>query len=231
MKYFSNFDCIYFPILIMPFFPTLSLRVTLVVCDSCGKRVLPLLDDVNIVCRAYPGATLESILPKLYELIDNYQPISCLIAVGVNDLTHLNRALRSVQPKMNDPFLLANSVIRKILSIRRRLLSHYPDLHVVFGGVNGIDLHRYNRIQGISPMQNVIDDCITQINCYIRLLNRQNRSYHPRLTSKVHTWRKGRRVNRYHLLSDGLHFGDVVAISWVWAIHRFHRRNTLGIIP
>lgn len=203
-------------------------RLTLVVCDSRGKGVFPLLDDPSIICRSYPGATLEGLLPILHELILKYQPISCLIAVGVNDLTFLNRALRYVLPRLSDPFALANSVIQKMLYIRQDLMTRFPGLHVVFGGINGIDLNRYNRIEGVSPVQNVIDDSVTQINCYIRLLNRVKGSYHPRLTSKVHTWRKGRRTNRYHLLPDGLHFGTVVKHSWVWAICRFHRRNTLG---
>lgn len=189
--------------------------------------MLPLLDRVDIVCRVYPGATLESILPKLYGLIDRIHPISCLIAVGVNNMTQIDRTHRYVWPRMNDPFHLANYVIRKILMIRRRLLNSYPDLRLVFGGINGVDLHKFNRLPGVSPMQYVIDDCITQVNCYIRVLNWQNGSYHPRLTSKIHTWRNGRRVNKYHLLSDGIHFDMIVVYSWVWAILRFHRRNTL----
>lgn len=188
------------------------------VCDSRGKGVFPLLDDPNIICRSYPGATLEGILPLLHELIPKYQPVSCLIALGVNDLTFLNRFPRFVLPRLSDPFSLANSVIQKMLYVRRNLITHYPNLHVVFGGINGLDLNRYNQIEGVSPVQDVIDDSVTQINCYIRLLNRVRGSYHPRLTSKVHTWRKGR-VNRYHLLSDGLHFGTIVKHSWVWAIY------------
>lgn len=66
---------------------SLLLKLTLVVCDSRGRKVLPLLDNRDIICRFYSGATLEGILPKLKELVLKYRPISCLIAVGVNDLT------------------------------------------------------------------------------------------------------------------------------------------------
>lgn len=113
-------------------------------------------------------------------------------------------------------------------AMRKALMKLQPNLRVVFGGLNGIELNRYNRWEGRSPCQYVIDDCVTQVNCYVRVLNRLNGNYHPRLTSKVHTWRSGRRVNRYHLLADGLHFGEIVIRSWVWAILRFHQRNTLG---
>lgn len=116
----------------------------------------------------------------------------------------------------------------KMLYIRRALLKLQPDLQDVFGGINGIDLNQYNKLVGRSPDQYIIDDCVTQVNCYVRVLNKLNGSYHPRLTSKVHTWRYGRRVNHYHLISDGLHFGETVIHSWVWAILRFHQRNTLG---
>lgn len=221
--------CMYTLLSYMFLIYSLSISLTLVVCDSRGRRVLPLLDNPDIICRSYPGAMLESILPRLKDLVLKYRPISCLIAVGVNDLTYLNREFRYVYPRVRDPFFLANIVIKKMVYIRQVLMKLQPSLQVVYGGLNGVDLNKYNRWTGTSPDQFIIDDCVTQVNSYVRLLNRLGGSYHPRLTSKVHTWRKRRRVNRYHLLPDGLHFGEVVILCWVFAIHCFHKKNTLGL--
>lgn len=200
------------------------------ICDSRGRKVLPLLDHPDIVCRYFPGATLEDSLPRMSELVRKIHPVSCLITLGVNDLTYLDRVHRYAYPRISDSFFLANSIIKKMNYIRKSLKRLQPGLRVVFGGLNGIDLNKFNKFAGKSSEQHIIDDCVTQVNSYIRILNRLDGSYHPRLTSKVHTWRGGRRVNRYHLLSDGLHFGEIVTHSWVWAIHRFHRRNTVGLV-
>lgn len=221
--------CAYASLLYLLVFYGFLARLTLVVSDSRGRRVLPLLDCPDIICRVYPGAMLENSLPRLKELIRKYQPVSCLIAMGVNDLTYLNREIRCVYPRVRDPFFLANTVIKKMIYIRQVLMDLQPGLQVVFGGLNGVDLNKYNQWEGVSRDQFIIDDCVTQVNSYVRLLNRLGGNYHPRLTSKVHTWRRGRRMNRYHLLPDGLHFGEVVTLSWVFAIHRFHKKNTLGL--
>lgn len=75
------------------------------VCDSRGRKVLPLLDNPDIMCWYYPGATLKGILPRLQELILRYQPISCLIALGINDLTYWDRILRYVYPRIRSIWL------------------------------------------------------------------------------------------------------------------------------
>lgn len=89
---------------------------------------------------------------------------------------------------------------------------------IIFGGLNGIDVDRYNRQISEPGVQYIIDDYVTQVNANLRLLNRVNHYYHPRFTLKVHIWRCARRVNRYHLLDDGLHLGGIVTQSWVTAI-------------
>lgn len=202
-------------------------RRTLVIFDSRGRRVL--IDDPSIICCVCPGASLTTIGNKIEEMIARYNPTTCLIMVGVNDLTNLNPTTRQVSVSMQDPFSLANSVISKILSLRSRLLNFWPGIKVIFAGITGIDINRYNRSPGLSSTQWIINDCTLQINSFIRLMNRNDGWYHPRLTSKVHIWRKGRRVNRYHLLSDGLHPGPVVITSWIVAIARCHRINTLAL--
>lgn len=204
-------------------------RRTLVICDSRGRQVRSMIRNPDVIFQMFPGATLTGITSRVIGLVKRYKPISCMILIGVNDLTWKNRFNRKVRPRRLDSFHLANDVIKKVLKLRAKIRYLFPSLKLVFGGLNGIHINKYNKVPGHSAIQKVIDECVTQFNCYIRLLNRFDGNYHPRLTSKIHTWRRGRRVNRYHMLPDGLHFGDVVNQSWITAIGRFHRINSLGL--
>lgn len=236
--YYYYYYCLILLIIVLLFqhvryyyFITLSLlfyhRKTVIMFDSRGRHIL--VEDPSIVSCTCPGATLSSIGHKAEEMIMRHSPISCLIIVGVNDLTRRDMCTRKVSVLISDPFLLANYVINKILQLRSRLLRFWPGIRLAFAGITGIDLNRYNRLSGLSDQQWIIDDCLLQVNSYIRILNRFDGNYHPRLTSKVHIWRKGLRINRYHLLDDGLHPGPIVIHSWIRAITRFHRINTLGL--
>lgn len=131
-----------------PIFSIFSFRITLVICDSRGRKVLPLLDHPDIVCQYFSGASLEDGLPRICELVGKYRPVSCLITLGVNDLTYLNKLMKIAYPRIRDQFFPANSVIKKMLSIRKTLLKLQPGLRVVFGGLNGIDLNKYNGFTG-----------------------------------------------------------------------------------
>lgn len=202
-------------------------RKTLVIFDSRGRHVL--IDDPAIVTCVYPGATLLTVGPKIEDAISRHTPTSCLVVVGVNDLTIRNTFNRTVQVAANDPFILANLVIDRILALRTRIKLFWPGIKLVFAGITGIDLNRYNRLSYTSTQQWIIDDSILQVNSYLRIFNRSDGYYHPRMTSKVHIWKKGRRISRYHLLGDGLHPGPLVIYSWLTALARFHRINTLGL--
>lgn len=205
-----------------------SPRKTLVIFDSRRSRHV-LIED-SIVCGVYPGATLLTIGPKIETMIARHTPTSCLVMVGVNDLTTRYAFNGTVQVVTNDPFTLANLVIDRILALRARLISYWSGIKLVFSGITGIDLGKHNRLPTKFKYQWVIDDCILQVNSYIRILNRSDGHYHPRLTSKVHIWKKGKRINRYHLLRDGLHLGPIVLHSCLIAIACFHCVNTLGLI-
>lgn len=197
--------------------------------DSRGRNIQAVMETPNIVCRSFPGANLTSIQPRIEHLINTYSPITCVVIIGVNDMTHLDRITRKVTLVCDDPFVLANLIIKRTLKLRKNLLSKFPRVKILFGGINGIDIDRYNREAGKPCVQHVVDDCVTQVNCYLRLLNRIGKNYHPRFTSKVHIWRSAKRVNRYHLLDDGLHLGRIVTQSWLTAIFRTHRISTLGL--
>lgn len=203
-------------------------KVTLVVCDSRGARLGPFLRDRDIICVYYRGAGLRYAIRRLAALVGTYLPSTCLIMAGINDMTLRARGSRVVFPKYSDSFDLANYIISLILSVRQDILACYPWLRVAFAGINGICLDKYNGFCCYPSDQRTIDDAVLQVNAYLRLLNQNSKLYHPRITSKVHAWRRGRRVIRYKYLSDGLHPNALLLSQWARAIRKFHRINTLG---
>lgn len=200
-------------------------------CDSRGVAVSRRIDEPNVICRAVRGARLQDI-PGLTEYyISTYNPSTCLIIMGINNMTILNRRTRTVSLVYYDPFELANHVIRLINRIRSCLIARYEGVRFGFGGLIGINLNHYNGLDGYSPYQWVMDEAIMQINAYVRLLNLQLNLYHPRLTSRVHSFFRGRPRNNYRLLWDGLHLGETLIALWIRNIIRFHLVNIAGIRP
>lgn len=206
-------------------------NVTVVICDSRGVPVRRRISDDNVICEAVRGARLQDVPGLADELISRYNPATCLIIAGINNMTIMNRRTRKVSLVYYDPFELANHVIRLINRIRTYLTGMHRGVRFGFGGMIGIDLNHYNSIEGYSPFQWVVDEAVRQINAYVRLLNQQCNLYHPRLTSKVHSFFRGRPKNHYRLLRDGLHLGNILITIWARNIVRFHLVNTIGIQP
>lgn len=205
--------------------------ITLVVCDSRGGSLLPYITDDDVHLKFYRGARLMFVAHRASELIGCLALTSVLIAAGINDMTFRDKTTRVIKVRLEDSFDLANFVIRQIIMARAMLTRRHPGVKLAFGGINGIQLNRYNVLEGYSDSQGIIDEAIIQVNAYIRLLNQNAKVYPPRLTSKVHTWYKGRNKNNYHLLRDGLHLGHIVTRYWLRSIKRFHKVNTLGLAP
>lgn len=206
-------------------------NITLILTDSRGIPVRRMIGDPNIKLEATRGARLHDMISIATTMIARYNPSSCLIIAGVNDMTVLDRRTRKVSLLYYDPFEMANHIIRAINRARRRLIQLFEGVKFGFGGIIGLNLNHYNNIEGYSPYQWVIDGAVRQINAYIRLLNQQQNLYHPRLTSKVHSYYRGRPKNNYRLLRDGLHLGDTLVASWARSIERYHLVNTVGIHP
>lgn len=141
-------------------------------------------------------------------------------------MTNMHRSTRVIKPRFSDAFDLANFTINLLLQARGELTVLCPEVRIIFGGIIGVTLNIYNNLSGVSPCQTIIDDAITQINCYIRLLNQLVLTSQPRMTSKVHCWRKGIRKNYYHLLRDGLHLGPTVRDTWIREINNLHVNNS-----
>lgn len=204
---------------------------TLVLFDSRGVPVQRLLDDPAVICKSYRGARLQDISKHAERLIPRYQPVSCLVVAGINNLTTRIGRTGTVSLLYYDSFELANHLIRLINRVRSKLLERFPSVNLCFGGILGMNLNMYNRRDGYSPYQWILDDAVRQINAYIRLLSQQSYLYFPRLTSKVHSYYRGKPKNNYRLLYDGLHLGPILRQNWSISIMRFHWVNTKKLAP
>lgn len=223
--------CSFTQLLVASLFFLYHRNVTVVLTDSRGASLRRMIGDPNVIIEAVRGARLQEMVGRAAALIPRLNPKSCLVIAGINNMTIMNRRTRKVSLLYYDPFELANHVIRLINRVRRHLIDSFPRTKFGFGGVIGIDINHYNDLEGYSPYQWIIDEAIRQINSYIRLLNQQLGLYHPRLTSKVHSYYRGKPKNHYRLLRDGLHLGDTMINSWARNIERYHLVNTVGIIP
>lgn len=190
------------------------------------------LDHEDILVSFHSGATLHLIALRVLDIIARHSPDVVLIMAGIKDITNRNRFTGRVSLISNSTSIIINHLINMINHAKSVILSTYPDVKLVIGGIAGIDLNAYNRRLGTSPMQIVVDNAITAVNSYIRQLNHDSQVPHPRLTSKIHTWRKGKRKNFYSRLYDGLHPNDLVLDSWARQIRIFHQKciTKFGVI-
>lgn len=97
---------------------------------------------------------------------------------------------------------------------------------MVFGGIIGADISRYNQRPGTDAYQDQLNDKIMAANRLIRADNLAANVRHVYFTTKVHHWSSGRCNHHYYLLTDGLHPGRVGLEHWVTLIYGHHRDAT-----
>lgn len=201
--------------------------LTIVVTDSRGRHLDTVLDHEDILVSSHSGATLYTVTMRAIEIIHRYRPDVILIMAGINDITILNRHTRRVRLISTSTSVIISHLISEINRAKSLIAATSPSTKIVIGGIAGFDINVYNRRLGISPLQSVVDNAITATNSYIRQLNADSQVPHPRLTSKIHTWRRGRRKNFYSRLYDGLHPNNLVLNNWAHQIRIFHRKCIL----
>lgn len=196
--------------------------LTIVVTDSRGRALDSFLDHDNILVSTQSGAKLHQLADRACNIIYRHRPDVVLLMGGINNLTILNRHTRRVSLISTSRGVMINYLIQQINEAKALILGAYPDTKLIIGGIAGMCINTYNRLPGVAPNQWLLDDTITAINAYIRQMNRDSGVPHPRLTSKIHTWRHGRRRHVYKRLYDGLHPSDLVLHSWARQIRLMH---------
>lgn len=196
--------------------------LTIVVADSRGRHLDMYLDHDDIKVSFQSGATIIDVARKALDIIDLHRPDVVLLMAGINDLTFRNRFTRRVRLISTSSASLSNHLIEQINHAKSLILSSFPHIKIAIGGIIGMEISTYNRRHGVSAVQCVMDDAITSVNAYIRQLNLDSSIPHPRLTSKVHTWKRGVRKNLNSRLYNGLHPGELILQSWGRQIRAFH---------
>lgn len=196
--------------------------LTIVVTDSRGRNLDTWVDNEEVLISFHSGARLLDVAHQALNIISRFRPDVILLMAGVNDMTYIDRISRKVKLVTTSRGLMIQHLINQINQAKSLITTSFPKVKVAIGGIIGIELNMYNRVQGISPWQYVVNDAITAINSYIRQLNRDSNLPTPRLTSKVHTWRRGARRTIYSRLHDGLHPGNLVLMAWAKQLNIFH---------
>lgn len=172
---------------------------------------------------SFPGAKLTEVIFRSIASIYQHRPRQVIYLAGINDLTTMNPFTRkiSLRFRIQDEFLEHLNVILR--SARDLLGNEFPDMRVLFGGIIGTDIGRYNLGSVVSPYQVQLDETVIAANRIIRLNNLAAGVRHEYFTSKVHHWTQGTCQHRYFLLSDGLHPGTIVLHHWVALIRGLHQ--------
>lgn len=199
---------------------------TLVFADNRGVRLNTQLiecNEPNIRVYSYPGAKLTEVVLRSMSHIYGCKPSLIIYMAGINDLTVLNPITRKVSLRFRHLEEFVEHLSSIIRSTRDLLANEFPQTKVLFGGIIGMDLSRYNHTLNRSPDQDKLNNFILEINQMIRCNNVDNGAPHVYFTAKVHKFICGSCQHRYHLLYDGLHPGPVVIDHRLKLIIGLHR--------
>lgn len=199
---------------------------------SRGAYLRNYLDEIpldNAGVFSYHGARLMDIVLRGMEHLYRHHPKLVIILGGVNDTTCMNPITRKIQPRFRSNSELCEHFAEIVRATRLLLSNAFPNMVVVFGGVIGADLSRYNHVAGVDPRQAEYDNSILELNRTIRQLNVMANAPHLYFTGKVHKWRQGECHHHYFLLQDSLHPGRVVLKHWASLIADLHRRVVVPV--
>lgn len=142
-------------------------------------------------------------------------PRFILILGGICNLTSKDRRTGRIQLVSSNESELLGHMKSAFTTAWEMAREMYPSQHVIFSGLCGMDINRYNGLVGYHSDQPVIDRVIDLLNHHVVNLNFRAGVYQPKLTSKIHkrSNTNGHR-NQYRLLTDGIHPGPVVLRDW-----------------
>ena len=125
---------------------------------------------------------IQDIVQRSFSYIRNYNPTSVIYIGGICNVTVLHRPTHTINLVYNTVDELADHVITAFEDSSKHALSEFLNIRIAFGGLIGM--------AGMSPQQAIVDEAIIRINAFIKDLNARNHVIHPRLTSKIHWWKK-----------------------------------------
>lgn len=210
---------------ILSYWESGNMAVTLVVMDSRGSKLGPLYselynEDVRIF--SYPGASLTRLSLQAFTLVQQIKPRLMIIMGGINDLTTRNRETRQLSLRFTSSVNYVDHIMAIINSTRVLMRNEFPNTHLSFAGIVGMDLNKYLGIPGSADCQSTINNSILDVNRLIAHNNYEAGAPHSYFTTKVHKWTDGTCSHRYSQLYDGLHPSETVLKHWAKNIHQMH---------
>lgn len=201
----------------------------LIIADSRARYLQREIGSPQIKVVHFPGATLQRIVHNSYKTVVALKPRFVLILGGICDITLRNRASKEITIARSSDDELFNYMYHTILAANEMAHRYFPNSKIIFGGLCGMDLCRYNRRTGYHAQQAILDDVIHQVNLMIQELNQHNGLPHPQLTNKVHKIANangGQYRNHYRFLIDGIHAGPILLADWASNIRKLFNRLT-----
>lgn len=199
----------------------------LIVGDSRTRGLEYSLNSTSLNLRftvfTLPGASLNTIMLKALTSLsysNTYQLV--LLIGGINNMTRLlYNPTRHAVPRFRSTVDLVEHTL-SAMRITIDKISAITNMPVVLASLPGMDLAAYSPDYRdlLLPLQDSIDNAITEINLRIRGINRLNNLQTLNLAYPVHRCkgRNGRYRTQYSLLFDGLHPNTYLQARWVNAI-------------
>ena len=199
--------------------------------DSRGKELensIRQCYEGNFHILIEPGGNIRRVTDAVKEAI-KYMPYThALLQVGVNELT--TKIGTSLVCNYNTTSEIVEDLTAKLLVAKREIMETRPAVKVVISPIVGVSLSMYNEEAWHHQEQDLINDAIIKINCWIKHENGRLGLETPMLDRKIHKQQgKGRKsVHRYSkLATDGLHLSDPIKDDWVQEIVRVMRHFDL----
>lgn len=158
-------------------------KLTLVFTDSRGKCLDAYLNNPEIKVKYFKGLGLLDILELADGYIRVHDPTCVLFIGGVCDFTYKCRRTKKIMLKFYEYHFLLNHVSDIFKTAREITDRRYPGIRVGFGGICGFNINKYNRFEGYSPYQRLIDHVVDSVNRQILEDNIGHQVIHPTLTS------------------------------------------------
>lgn len=203
-----------------------------VICDSRGRHLQDYISNTSITVLTYSGAKLEDLLFRSQSRCSMIDPEYILILGGICNMSNKDRRSGKITLVTRDEMALLDHMKSAFTAAWETAHELYPHKQVIFSGLCGMDLNRYNGLTGYHPDQHKIDNVIHLLNHHIVDLNFRSGVYQPKLTSKVHRRSNshGHR-NQYRLLLDGIHPGPVVLKDWAKNINSLFNLLQANNVP
>lgn len=209
---------------------TMADSPVLIVCDSRGRTLEPILKEVfvhlDVVVIWESGLTLMNTFKAAEYSILKHHPKLIYILTGICDITMLlAHNPRQVVLRNLTIAETVYSYIQKVDFVHSQIFSMKASLGygpmVIFPTQTGVDMARYSSFPGnlYHPQQRTLNEAIATINRTITTQNASMNVLTPFLACPVHTRCRGRVRTMYSKLSDGCHLTTELSRLWASKIY------------